>query len=147
MNDERCLQQLAEATDFAAAPPERAPARPAPAESTVDNWRSQVRFAAAAGAGDNSLAARLPSTLQAQHRSVQQASAGSATVASSRSVGGIEVQIGAFATEQEARARLEAQWPIEEKIERAHLVIRTDAGFAETDRAVAAAYEGLRAGG
>ena len=50
-------------------------------------------------------------------------------------------------SEAEARARLEAQWPIEEKIERAHLVIRTDAGFAETDRAVAAAYERLRAGG
>ena len=50
-------------------------------------------------------------------------------------------------SDAEARARLDAQWPIEEKIERAHLVIRTDAGFAETDRAVAAAYEGLRAGG
>ena len=50
-------------------------------------------------------------------------------------------------SEAAARARLDAQWPIEEKIERAHLVIRTDAGFAETDRAVAAAYEGLRAGG
>jgi dephospho-CoA kinase len=50
-------------------------------------------------------------------------------------------------SEAAARARLDAQWPIEEKMERAHLVIRTDAGFAETDRAVAAAYERLRAGG
>lgn len=47
-------------------------------------------------------------------------------------------------SEAAARARLDAQWPIEEKIERAHLVIRTDAGFAETDRAVAAAYERLK---
>jgi dephospho-CoA kinase len=50
-------------------------------------------------------------------------------------------------SEAAARARLDAQWPIEEKMARAHLVIRTDAGFAETDRAVAAAYERLRAGG
>jgi dephospho-CoA kinase len=50
-------------------------------------------------------------------------------------------------TEEAARARLDTQWPIEEKIARAHLVIRTDAGFAETDRAVAAAYEKLKAEG
>jgi dephospho-CoA kinase len=48
-------------------------------------------------------------------------------------------------TEAAARARLEAQWPIEEKIARASFVIRTDAGFAETDRAVKKAYERLKA--
>lgn len=35
-----------------------------------------------------------------------------------------------------ARARLAAQWPIAEKVERADYVIRTDGGFAETDRQV-----------
>ena len=47
-------------------------------------------------------------------------------------------------TEEAARARLDAQWPIEEKVARAHVVIRTDGGFAETDRAVARAYESLK---
>lgn len=37
-------------------------------------------------------------------------------------------------TAREARARLAAQWPIEEKVRRAHYVIRTDGAFAETDR-------------
>jgi dephospho-CoA kinase len=46
-------------------------------------------------------------------------------------------------TDAAARARLDAQWPIEEKVARAHIVIRTDAGFAETDRAVGKAYESL----
>lgn len=34
----------------------------------------------------------------------------------------------------QAKARLAAQWPIEEKARRAHFVIRTDGSFAETDR-------------
>jgi dephospho-CoA kinase len=50
-------------------------------------------------------------------------------------------------SEAAARARLEAQWPIEEKIARASFVIRTDAGFAETDRAVKTTYERLKAEG
>lgn len=44
----------------------------------------------------------------------------------------------------EARARLGAQWPIEEKVKRATRVIWTDGGFAETDRQVAEAYDSLR---
>ncbi len=36
----------------------------------------------------------------------------------------------------DARARLAAQWPIEEKVKRASHVIWTDRGFAETDRQV-----------
>jgi dephospho-CoA kinase len=47
-------------------------------------------------------------------------------------------------SEAAARARLDAQWPIDEKIARAHIVIRTDAGFAETDREVGRAYESLK---
>jgi dephospho-CoA kinase len=47
-------------------------------------------------------------------------------------------------TEAAARARLDAQWPIEEKIARAHVVIRTDGGFAATDRAVGKTYESLK---
>ncbi len=39
-------------------------------------------------------------------------------------------------TEEEARARLAAQWPIEEKVNRAHYVIRTDGTTAETDAQV-----------
>ena len=39
-------------------------------------------------------------------------------------------------TEHDARARLAAQWPIEEKVKRAAHVIWTDRGFAETDRQV-----------
>lgn len=48
-------------------------------------------------------------------------------------------------TDEAARARLDAQWPIEEKISRANIVIRTDGGFAETDRAVGWALSQLRA--
>jgi dephospho-CoA kinase len=48
-------------------------------------------------------------------------------------------------TEEAARARLDAQWPIDEKVARAHIVIRTDGGFTETDRAVARVYESLKA--
>ena len=39
-------------------------------------------------------------------------------------------------TEREARARVAAQWPIEEKVDRADHVIRTDGSFADTDRQV-----------
>ena len=48
-------------------------------------------------------------------------------------------------SEAEALARLAAQWPIAEKISRAHYVIRTDNGFAETDRQVKDVYDRLRA--
>jgi dephospho-CoA kinase len=46
-------------------------------------------------------------------------------------------------TEAEALARLAAQWPIDEKVARANYVIRTDAGFAETERQVKDVYERL----
>ena len=39
-------------------------------------------------------------------------------------------------SERDARARLAAQWPIEEKVKRATHVIWTDRGFAETDRQI-----------
>ena len=42
--------------------------------------------------------------------------------------------------EAEARARLAAQWPIDEKVRRADYVIRTDGGFAETDAEIARVY-------
>jgi dephospho-CoA kinase len=47
-------------------------------------------------------------------------------------------------SEEAARARLDAQWPIDEKVARAHVVIRTDGPFGETDRAVARVYESLK---
>jgi dephospho-CoA kinase len=47
-------------------------------------------------------------------------------------------------SEPDARARLAAQWPIEEKAERADYVIRTDGTFAETDAQVRAVAESLR---
>jgi dephospho-CoA kinase len=50
-------------------------------------------------------------------------------------------------TDAEARARLAAQWPIEEKVKRANRVIWTDRGFAETDRQVADTYDSLRQAG
>lgn len=43
----------------------------------------------------------------------------------------------------DARARVAAQWPIEEKVKRADRVIWTDRGFAETDRQVNEAYDSL----
>jgi dephospho-CoA kinase len=46
-------------------------------------------------------------------------------------------------SDQEARARLWAQWPIDEKINRATSVIWTDRGFAETDRQVDEIFEVL----
>lgn len=48
-------------------------------------------------------------------------------------------------TEEEARARLAAQWPIAEKVARAYRVIWTDRGFEETDRQVRDVYELLSA--
>ena len=43
----------------------------------------------------------------------------------------------------DARARMAAQSPIEEKVRRAHYVIRTDGGFAETDAEIARVYKQL----
>ena len=48
-------------------------------------------------------------------------------------------------SEHDARARLAAQWPIEEKVRRAQHVIWTDRGFAETDRQVSEVYARLTA--
>jgi dephospho-CoA kinase len=42
--------------------------------------------------------------------------------------------------DRDARARLAAQWPIEEKVKRADHVIWTDNGFAETDRQIRDVY-------
>jgi dephospho-CoA kinase len=47
-------------------------------------------------------------------------------------------------SDAEARARLAAQWPIEEKVKRADRVIWTDRGFAATDRQVSEVYDLLR---
>lgn len=49
-------------------------------------------------------------------------------------------------TEAEARKRIQAQLPIEEKVRRADYVIRTDGNFEETDRQVKQVYEALRSG-
>ena len=46
----------------------------------------------------------------------------------------------------DARARLNAQWPIHEKVARADYVIRTDDGMAETEREVRKTWEKLVAG-
>jgi dephospho-CoA kinase len=46
-------------------------------------------------------------------------------------------------TVAEARARLDAQWPIEEKVRRADYVIRTDGTFADTESQVRAVFEAL----
>src|SRR5687768_4670503 len=46
-------------------------------------------------------------------------------------------------SDSEARARLAAQWPIEEKVKRADHVVWTDRGFAETDRQVSETYDSL----
>jgi len=46
-------------------------------------------------------------------------------------------------TLEAAHARLDAQWPIEEKVGRADYVIRTDSGFAGTDSEVKRVYEQL----
>lgn len=47
-------------------------------------------------------------------------------------------------SEQDARQRLAAQLPIEDKVRRADFVIRTDGSFAETDRQVAEVLLKLR---
>jgi len=46
---------------------------------------------------------------------------------------------------EEARARLAAQWPIDEKIRRADYVVETDGPFAETDGQVRGVFEALLA--
>jgi dephospho-CoA kinase len=48
-------------------------------------------------------------------------------------------------SERDARARLDAQWPIEEKEARADYVIKTDATIADTDAQVKTVYEMLNA--
>lgn len=48
-------------------------------------------------------------------------------------------------TEREARARLDSQWPIEEKEARANYVIKTDGTVADTDSQVKTVYETLNA--
>lgn len=49
-----------------------------------------------------------------------------------------------YVTRDAAERRIAAQLPIDEKIRRAHYVIRTDGTFAETDRQVADTLEKLR---
>ena len=46
-------------------------------------------------------------------------------------------------SEIDARARLEAQSPIDEKVRRAHFVIRTDIGFPQTDEEIERIYRKL----
>jgi dephospho-CoA kinase len=48
-------------------------------------------------------------------------------------------------TDAEARARLAAQWPIQEKVKRADHVIWTDRGFADTDGQVTTVHARLTA--
>lgn len=50
-------------------------------------------------------------------------------------------------SESAARARLDAQWPIDEKIKRADYVIRTDGSFADTDAEIGRVHEALIAAG
>ena len=47
-------------------------------------------------------------------------------------------------TREGAQARLDAQWPIDEKVARAHHVVRTDSGFQETEREVRRIFESLK---
>lgn len=47
--------------------------------------------------------------------------------------------------EADARARIAAQWPIDDKVARADYVISTDGTFADTDRQVDALIDRLRA--
>jgi dephospho-CoA kinase len=47
-------------------------------------------------------------------------------------------------SERDARARLDAQWPIGEKVARADYVIRTDGTFADTDAQIRAVAEALK---
>jgi dephospho-CoA kinase len=48
-------------------------------------------------------------------------------------------------SEEAARQRLAAQWPIGEKVARAHHVIRTDGTFADTESQIRAVFETLNA--
>jgi dephospho-CoA kinase len=48
-------------------------------------------------------------------------------------------------TDTEARARLAAQWPIDEKVRRADYTIHTDGSYAETDAQIRVTYEALSA--
>jgi dephospho-CoA kinase len=48
------------------------------------------------------------------------------------------------ATEDEARRRLAAQWPIAEKAQRSEYVIWTGGSYEETDRQVLDVYEKLK---
>ena len=48
-------------------------------------------------------------------------------------------------SEPDARARLNAQWPIQEKAARADYVIRTDGTMADTEARVRTVYESLKA--
>ena len=48
-------------------------------------------------------------------------------------------------SDADARARIAAQWPIDEKVRRADEVIWTDRGFSETDRQVREDYDRLTA--
>ena len=50
-------------------------------------------------------------------------------------------------SEADARARLAAQWPIDEKVARAHYVIQTEGPHSETARQVRLVYERLNLGG
>jgi dephospho-CoA kinase len=45
--------------------------------------------------------------------------------------------------EADARARLDAQWPIDEKVRRAQYVVRTDGGFTQTDQEIERVYRRL----
>ena len=47
-------------------------------------------------------------------------------------------------TREAALARLDAQWPIEAKVEKADYVVRTDGTYAETDRLVGKVFEELQ---
>jgi dephospho-CoA kinase len=46
-------------------------------------------------------------------------------------------------SERDARARLAAQWPIEEKVKRADYTIWTDREFSDTDKQIAEVYQRL----
>lgn len=50
-------------------------------------------------------------------------------------------------SEADARARIAAQWPIDEKMKRADYIIRTDGTFAETDEEVRRVHAELRSAG
>jgi dephospho-CoA kinase len=47
-------------------------------------------------------------------------------------------------SEPEGRARLNAQWPIKDKVSRADYVIRTDTSMADTEARVRTVYESLK---